>query len=70
MKMFIFEDGTSLCIPEEIFSEIASFRQLHNKTAESGGILLGKKQKGSEIYELSRISSPQMGDKRSRFGFI
>lgn len=49
MKMFIFEDRTSLRIPEEIFSEMASFRQLHNKTVESGGILLGKKAEGKRI---------------------
>lgn len=70
MKKFIFKDGTSLFIPNEIISEMASYRQLHSRDTEAGGVLLGRKQRGIETYELSQISCPQGCDKRSKYEFI
>lgn len=70
MRKIIFKDGTSLLIPDGIISEMASYRQLHNRDEESGGILLGKKKTGVEAYELSQISCPQGEDKRNKYEFL
>jgi integrative and conjugative element protein (TIGR02256 family) len=55
-------------ISREALNLLDSYRQLSNVAKEAGGILIGERTTNS--ISISKITTPNSQDKRSRFGFL
>lgn len=59
--------GAWILIEDEALEVVARHRQIAGEASEAGGILLGYRR-GNHI-QVTQATSPQPGDKRSRFSF-
>lgn len=64
-----FKPNISIEIPTDICKELLQYRQ-NAMMNESGGILLGKKQNGSNKYEITRVTTPSKDDFSTCCSFI
>ncbi len=59
-----------LIIVEHALKQMQAFAQRHCRDSEAGGVLLGRHLLESRDMVVDEVSTPQNGDRRSRFGFF
>ena len=63
-------DGSRLIIDSSVVNEFIQYQQKKFSDYEAGGLLLGRHLKDCSHLAVDHISTPQQGDKRSRYGFF
>ncbi|WP_072283156.1 Mov34/MPN/PAD-1 family protein [Syntrophotalea acetylenivorans] len=63
-------EGYSLAIPENLYTELLSFRQLNREMMESGGFIIGRRISGTQTSVADEISTPMREDFQTRSSFF
>jgi len=67
---FTKSDGSRLIIDSSVVNEFNCYQQKKFSDYEAGGLLLGRHLINCAHLAVDHISTPQQGDKRSRYGFF
>lgn len=61
-------DGLRLCMPQNLYDELLTFRQVEPNSLESAGLIIGCYKNNGEVW-LHSLTTPKNTDERSRCSF-
>ncbi|MGR6778346.1 Mov34/MPN/PAD-1 family protein [Moritella viscosa] len=61
-------DKLRICMPQSIYEQLLTYRQLESESPESAGLIIGYYRNNGDVW-IDRLTLPKETDKRSRFSF-
>jgi integrative and conjugative element protein (TIGR02256 family) len=68
-SIFEITNGGKIKLTGSVMETLQQYKQVHNNSLESGGVILGRFIKVSKNIVVDKITTPMRGDKQTRFSF-